>query len=179
LALLEAAVSGPRPELPYLTTELAIAYILLSDKQGLDKIDQWLLKDPDATSEDAHVALDAIVTIAEEFPDRIEKDRLLRSVRLLLDWPDEAWRAIRFLIRQRDWSVHDRLMALYGSPNSVPLTKWEIVRYLFTALHAPRSGQSGDEPQKWAAKSIEELRKKDPELVADVEQSFPGTGSKR
>jgi hypothetical protein len=170
----EAALSRPRPEPRYGTTEMAIGYLLLSDKQAIDKIDQWLIKNADATAQDAHAALDAIVTIADEFPERIEKDRLLRSVRLLLDWPDQAWRAIRVLAQWRDWSVHDRVMALYGNSDYVPLTKREIVRYLFTALHAPRANKSGDEPRAWAAKSIEELRKKDPELVAGVEQLFPG-----
>jgi hypothetical protein len=173
--LFETALGQHNPHWKGLLKEIATAYLASVGEKGIDKFDQLLIVGPLATAEDAHAAVDALTTIGDELPGKISKARLLRSMHSLLVWPDQAWRAIRVLARWQDWSVRDRLMTMYDDPSYVALTKGEIVRYLLTALRSGRPGTDGVDPRKWAAKCIEQLRQKDADTVARMEQTRVGT----
>jgi hypothetical protein len=176
-ALFEAQLAQHRSESRYGLKEIACGLILVSGEKGLNKVDQLLIQHPDATPQDAHAGLDAMMIMGDELPGRISKDRLLRSVRQLLDWRDQAWRAIRILARWQDWSIHDRVMQMYDNPDYVPLTRREIIRYVMTASRMPQTKADNLNPRDWAQKDLDQLRKKDPTEVERVEQSFIlGTG---
>lgn len=175
-ARFETILSLHTSELRYGTKEFAIAYVFLRGEKGLDKFDELLIKSPEATAQDAHAAFDAIVALGEDIPGKVPRPRLVRSLELFLDWPDQAWRAIRVLARWQDWSVHDRLMQMYDDRDFVPLTRREIIRYVIAASRAPKT-KDGANPREWAQRHLDQLRKKDPADVERVEQSFIlGTG---
>jgi len=175
-ARFETILSQHASELRYGTKEFAIAYVFLRGEKGLDKIDELLIKSPEATAQDAHAAFDAIVALGEDIPGKVPRPRLVRSLELFLDWPDQAWRAIRVLARWQDWSVHDRLMQMYDDRDFVPLTRREIIRYVIAASRTPKT-KDGANSREWAQRDLDQLRKKDPTEVERVEQSFIlGTG---
>ena len=80
---------------------------------------------------ETYALIPALRFIWEYAPDRISKERLRKSMRLLLDRPELADLAILQLVRWKDWSLHDRLMLIYDDDRVVAnATRRAIVLYL-------------------------------------------------
>jgi hypothetical protein len=107
------------------------------------------------------------------YGDRIEKDRLRQSMRILLDRPELADLVIADLARWEDWSVIDRLMTLYDAEEyGIPSIKRAIVRYMLVASKdKPEEGEDLAHVQK-AEDYLAELRNKDPKTVKQAERFF-------
>ena len=80
---------------------------------ALQRVDERFLTDPDADYSNVYAALQALRFLGEERTDLVSRERLLESVRLLLDHPDFADQVIPDLARWDDWSVADRLADMY------------------------------------------------------------------
>jgi hypothetical protein len=89
----------------------------------------------------------------------VPKERLLTSMRLLLDNPDFADQVILDLSRWEDWSVLDRLVEMFKTADEKSYVRQPVVTYLTVATEQP--GDVG----KRAAAALEQLEQLDPETV--------------
>jgi len=129
---------------------LVACYLTLAGDKGLTLIDDKFLKNKDADYVETFAVIAALRFHGTEGK-VIQLERILQSVRLLLDRPDLADLVIPDLARWKDWTVIDRLTELFK--NADDKSKWvrvPIIQYLKVC------------PKPIAAKKIEELRKVDP-----------------
>ncbi len=90
---------------------------------------------------------------------RVPKERLLASMRLLLDNPEFADQVIPDLARWEDWSVLDRLTEMYKQGDDKSYIRPPVVTYLTVASEQP--GDVG----KRAKAALADLEQLDPEGV--------------
>ncbi len=105
-------------------------------------------------------------------PDRISKDRLKQSLRMLLDRPELSDLVIADLARWKDWGVQDRLMEMYDKEEfDIPSIKRAIVRYFFYCNKDVEEGAS-DVPAYAleAAEHLKTLEEKDPKTFANAKR---------
>jgi hypothetical protein len=139
--------------------DAAIAcYLTLHGPDGLDLIDQRFLLNPKVEYTHAYMTIMALRFHGEE-SDVIPKPRLLASMRLLLDNPDFADQVIPDLARWEDWSVLDRLVAMYKRGDEKSYVRQPVVTYLTVA-----SEQPGDVGTR-AKAALADLERLDPEGV--------------
>ncbi len=143
-------------------------YLLLTGEQGLDWIDTTKLNNKDAVGNDAYSGIQAVRFMWEYGLDRISKERLMQSMRGVLDRPELAELAIADLARWEDWSIHERLTALYGQPgyDEVPAKK-AIVCFLIAA----------QKKKPELSSDLDKLRKQDPKFVKETEAFFRRRGN--
>ncbi|MEZ6125441.1 MAG: hypothetical protein R3C49_20020 [Planctomycetaceae bacterium] len=105
-------------------------------------------------------------------PDRVPKQRLKESMRILLPRPELADLVIADLARWEDWDIQEQLMAMYDQPEfDIPSVKRAIVRYLFYCSEVKQEGT--EEPTEQAAAALERLRvleEKDPKTVTNAKR---------
>ncbi len=114
-------------------------YLLLTGSSGLDNVDDWKFKIRDgkkAAVTDTYAAIMALRFMQDFAGGKISSQRLMQSVRLLLDRPELSDMAIRDLARWKDWSIQDRLMSLYGKGayNTRPI-KVAIISYMLASTN--------------------------------------------
>jgi len=135
--------------------------LVLGGVPALEKIEQRILKRPDARYSDIHSAVLAIRVHGTEFK-QIPRQRLVESLRLVLDKPEVADLVIPDLARWEDWTQIDKLVRLFAAPE--PLSQYlkvPVVRYL----------QACPLPEAEAA--LEKCRQIDPESVRRAQIMFP------
>ncbi|MCA9051052.1 MAG: hypothetical protein KDA89_20090, partial [Planctomycetaceae bacterium] len=103
-------------------------------------------------------------------PDRIPKDRLKQSMRMLLLRPELADLVIADLARWKDWDIQEELMAMYDNEEfDIPSIKRAIVRYFFYCSKDVEEGaESVPEYASAAAERLKVLEEKDPRTVRDA-----------
>jgi hypothetical protein len=134
------------------------AYLSLHPGDGLDLVDRRFLKNPDAEYAHIYSAIMALRTLGEE-TDILPREHLLESMQILLDNSDFADQIIPDLARWNDWSVLDRLVAMYKAGDARSYTRQPIVTYLTVA-----SEQPGDVGERGKA-ALAELTALDPQGV--------------
>ncbi len=153
------------------------AYLMLTEETGLSFIDKAILaKRPAVATEPKPetnstlpfsypaAAIGALRFMHEKEPNRISKERIQQSLRLLLDRPDWADLAIVALTRMEDWTLHGRLMAMYDLEEfNVHGTKRAIVHYLHYCSQ-PSGGETASLRAE-ASRHLETLKVKDPQGV--------------
>ena len=138
-------------------------YLLLTGEPGLDLIDKIKLQAKDAGKEETYSAVRAVRFMWDYGADRISKERLRQSMREVLNRSELADLAIADLARWEDWSIHERLMRLYGKPGYDDVrTKKAIVCFLVVATKAKPEVRT----------SLDKLREHDPKFVKDTEAFF-------
>lgn len=137
-------------------------YLLLAGEDGLDWIDENLLKEmsPETPFWRTYAAMQAIRFVWRYGDGRISRPRLRESMRLLLDDPRLADLAINDLARWEDWSLHDRLLAMMHNPEFDEIWfKRPIIRYMVSSMLVPPEVQAHDpEGFRKAESFIRELR---------------------
>ncbi len=133
-------------------------YLKLGGTDALDEVDQLFLANPDAHPSKVFGTLIALRFLAEG-TDQVPLDRLIESMRLVLDKPDFAEQAITDLARWQDWSVLDRLVVMFKEAKPKTYVKEPIIAYLDQATQQP--GYIGQR----AAAAMAELEKLDPDAV--------------
>jgi hypothetical protein len=117
-------------------------YLLLKGPAGLDVVDKAKFLDKKVPFSETYAALQALRFMWQYGDDRISKERLRASMRLLLDRPELSDIVIADLARWKDWTVQDRLRGMYGQEAyDVPSVKRAIVRYMFASTK-----DTGDKP---------------------------------
>ncbi|MCA9072202.1 MAG: hypothetical protein KDA84_24920, partial [Planctomycetaceae bacterium] len=154
-------------------------YLLITGDQGMDLLEEAKVKNPKAPLADVHATMAAFRFLWDFGEGVIPKARLRSAVRQLLDRSEVADLAIADLARWQDWSVQDRLMALYkkGDPSN-PLgeiaIRRAVIRYMIAStLDQPQSDDPSAPLPSHVTKGkehLETLRKLDPKTVAQCER---------
>jgi hypothetical protein len=139
---------------------LVACYLTLRGPDGLDLIDERFLKNPAAEYTHVYSTIMALRFHGDEDTSILPRERLLASMRLLLDNPDFADQVILDLSRWEDWSVLDRLVEMFKTADTQNVyVRQPIVTYLTVAGEQP--GNVG--PRATAA--LAELERLDPKTV--------------
>jgi hypothetical protein len=150
-------------------------YLLLTGEKGLAVIDETKLVNRDAEFAETFAAMHALTFMWDHGNGRIGPERLRHSMRLLLDRPELADLVILSLTRWRDWSIRQRLRAMYDSEEfDIPSHKRAIVRYMLACTKdvAEVEGEAVPQHVLDGRKYLNELRAKDPKIVAEAERFF-------
>ena len=134
---------------------LIASYLRLKGEAGLPLIEQTFLSNKQAEYVDTLSAVSALRFHGTD-SDVIPRERIVKSIRLLLDRPKMADMIIPDLARWEDWSVMDRLVELFkqAQDNDSSWLRVPVITYLRAC------------PRPEAKTHIEELRKIDPDAVA-------------
>jgi hypothetical protein len=139
---------------------LVACYLTLRGADALDLIDERFLKNPKAEYTHVYSTIMALRFHGDEDTSIVPRERLLASMRLLLDNPDFADQVILDLSRWEDWSVLDQLVEMFKSAQEQnAYVRQPIVTYLTVA-----SEQPGDVGQR-AGAALAELERLDPKTV--------------
>lgn len=150
-------------------------YLLLTGAEGLEVIGQSKLANRKVPFSETFAAMQSLRFMWTYGHNRIPADDLRNAMRLLLGRPNLADLVIVDLARWQDWSVMDRLMALYNEKEyDVPSIKRAVVRFMLIAeKDAPKTESSEVPPHVLAAReNLALLRKVDPETVKAAERYF-------
>lgn len=134
---------------------LIACYVTLAGPDGLDLIDSFFLdrKGREVPFTETYAAVMALRFLGEE-SEVVPRDRVLQSLRKLLDEPKLADLVIADLARWQDWSVVDRLATLFETATADNIFVREpIVNYMKSC------------PLPEAAGVLEKLERIDPEAV--------------
>ena len=134
---------------------LIACYVTLRGADGLDLVDRLFLdrKGRDVPFTETYAAVMALRFLGEE-SDIVPRERVLRSLRILLDEPKLADLVIADLARWQDWSAVDRLARLFEEADADNIFVREpVVNYLRAC------------PLPEAATALTRLEKIDPEAV--------------
>lgn len=135
-------------------------YLTLLGEEGLPLVDEQFFRNPNAEYTDIYAALMAIRFHSDE--KTISQDRLVQSIKLLLDKPELADLVIPDLARWKVWNLLPEMEKLFlEAGNTSTWVRVPVIRYL------------RDNPLPEAADLIEKLRKLDPENVERAETLFP------
>jgi len=138
---------------------LVACYLILRGPDGLDLIDERFLKNPHVEYTYIYSTIMALRFHGDENTGVLPRERLLKSMRLLLDNPDFADQVVLDLSRWDDWSVLDRLVEMFKKSDEKGYVRQPVVSYLTVA-----SEQQGDVGAR-AKAALEELERLDPETV--------------
>ena len=150
-------------------------YLLLAGDKGLDTLDEAKLRNKKVAFSETYATMQALRFMWTYGDEKIAKDRLRQSMRIILDRPELADLVIVDLGRWEDWSVSDRLMEMYGSAGyDIPSTKRAIVRFYLTAEGTkPKDAKEPLPPHVVSAqKHLKTLRETDPDTVKAAEEFF-------
>jgi hypothetical protein len=155
-------------------------FLLIRGEPGLTVIEDTKMKATTCTNaagetinlpfSETYAAMQTLRFMWTYEPDRIPRERLKASMRILLERPDLADLVITDLSRWKDWDVQDRLMLMYDDEKySLPAVKRAIVRFMYHCSQDKPAEGAEPLPQTVRAKHLlEELEKKDPKTVSDV-----------
>ena len=138
---------------------LVACYLILRGPDGLELVENRFLKNPHAEYTHIYSTIMALRFHGDENTGVLPKERLLGSMRLLLNNPDFADQVILDLSRWEDWSVLDRIVEMFKTSDSKGYVRQPVVSYLTVA-----SEQPGDVGVR-AKAAMAELEKMDPETV--------------
>jgi hypothetical protein len=137
-------------------------YLTIKGQGGLPLVEKLFLKKQQEEFTDIFSVVMALRFLGQEDHGPISRDRLVQSMRLVLDHPKLADQAIMDLARWKDWTVMDRLVKLFNSPDQ-ETTTWvriPVINYLRAC------------PLPQAKQYIEQLRKIDPKAVEQSETLY-------
>ena len=152
---------------------LMAGYLILAGSEGLTILENAKLK-PSLESpsqvpfSETFASLQSVKFMWEYGGDRISKERLRASQRILLDNHQLADLVIIDLARWEDWSLIGRLKKMYGQePFDVPAIKRSIVGYLIQCIKQKPAEEGKEIPEfvTQAEKFLAELEKNDPKTV--------------
>ena len=138
---------------------MVACYLTLHGPQGLELIENRFLKNPNTEFTYTYSTIMALRFHGEEPSSNVPRERLLASVRLLLDNPDFADQVIPDLARWEDWTVLDRLIEMFKASDKDGHIRQPVIAYLTVAAEQP-----GDVGQR-AQAAIAEFERMDPEGV--------------
>lgn len=150
-------------------------YLLLRRERGLDVLDQRNLQNRKAAFSEVFAAMQALRFMWTYGKTRIAPERLQQSMRILLERPEMTDLVIADLARWKDWSIQDKLMAMYGQGEfDTPAIRLAIVRYMLVSCEADTTRSDATPPlhARHGKKLLEELRRKDSPTVAKAERFF-------
>ncbi len=137
---------------------LIAAYLKLKGPEGLAVIEDRFLKNPKTEYTQQYSTIMALRFHGEESSE-IPRERLVQTMRLLLDNEEIADQVIPDLTRWEDWEIMDQLVEKFKASEKDGWIRQPVVAYLLTA--AEQSGEVGEK----ANAAVAELEEIDPEGV--------------
>lgn len=137
---------------------LIAAYLKLKGPAGLPLIEELFLTNPAAEYTHVYATIMALRFHGEEASD-IPRERLQESLRLVLDNEEIADQVIPDLARWEDWSILDRLVAMFKKSEKDAWIRQPVISYLLTAAEQPA------DVGKRANEALTELEELDPQGV--------------
>jgi hypothetical protein len=151
-------------------------YLLLEGEDGLQLIDDTKLRDADIPFSETYAGMQALRFLWTYAPERVSKERLRESMRILLERPDLADLVVTDLARWEDWSITDKLWEIYHDEEyNIPSIKRAIVRFFLVAERAKTDDMENPQPLETAEQAKEyvaTLRAEDPKTVQAAERFF-------
>ena len=144
--------SGDRKQQAGLDALIA-AYLKLKGDAGMDLIVDTFLKDTEVEYVDTLAAVTALRILGMEI-EAIEKERIVAAMRTLLDRPEIADMVIPDLARWEDWTVMDKLVAMFKAADED--TSW---------VRVPIASYLRACPKPEAQVHIAALQKIDPQAI--------------
>ncbi|HEY2250091.1 MAG TPA: hypothetical protein VGH74_03480 [Planctomycetaceae bacterium] len=171
---LEKQIAEIDPERQTGLEGVMFGYLLLAGDRGLEFIEKAYLANRKAPEGKIYPAFLAIRYFWSYGNGKISRPRLQAAMRCLLDQPALSETAITLLAGWKDWSLHERLMKRYGSlPESETSAKKAIIGYMIASTKDLGKDENEVPAQVTAGrKCLDELRRRDPKLVADTEKFF-------
>jgi hypothetical protein len=163
-------------------------YLIITGEDGLKVLEQAKMHSKTYTNKDGeeqklpfsetYAAMQTLRFMWSYEPDRIPKERLIQSMRKLLDRPELADLVIADLSRWKAWEVQQPLMEMYDKEDfDIPSIKRAIVRYMYYASTDVPEAVEGTEDAKElpahavsALKHLAALEAKDPKTVRDTKR---------
>ena len=162
-------------------------YLLIRGEEGLKALEDAKMRTKVATDakgkeiplpfSETYAVMQTLRFMWTYEPDRIPKDRLKQSMHILLDRPELADLVITDLARWKDWSIQDRLIALYDDKNfEIPAIRRAIVRYVIQCsrdVGEPAADGTAAALPEHAVKALANLKvleEKDPKTVGDAKR---------
>ncbi len=139
---------------------LIACYLTLGGNDGMPLVEELFLANADAEYTDTYAAIMALRFHGQE-EDKIDRERLLAAMRLMLDRPTLADLVIPDLARWEDWSVADRLVTLYKEADTE--SSWVRV----PVIHYLRAMQNKIDAH------LKELAEIDPDAYKRANTFFP------
>ena len=160
--MLETLLRSDDPKFKTGLDATVACYLTLKKADGLPLIEELFLKKKQEEFTDIFSVVMALRFLGQEDHGPISRDRIVQSMRLVLDHPRLADQAIMDLARWKDWTVMDRLVDLFKSadPETTTWVRIPVINYL-RACPLPK-----------AKEYIEELRKIDPKSVQQSETLY-------
>ena len=137
---------------------LVAAYLKLKGPTGLPLIERLFLNNPAAEYTHVYATIMALRFHGEE-TDVIPRERLLESMRLVLNNSEIADQVIPDLTRWEDWSILDRLVSMFKTSQEDDWVRQPVISYVLTAVEQP--GEVGVS----ASQALAELEVIDPKGV--------------
>ncbi|HLJ10576.1 MAG TPA: hypothetical protein VKU82_05275 [Planctomycetaceae bacterium] len=170
---LKQRIASSDPERQIRIEGVIVGYLLLAGEKGLATIEKTRFADKNAEEGDSLAAVQALRYYWTYGDGKIPPGRLMAALRLLIDRPSLAETAIIDLARWKDWSLHERLMQLYGTSGyNAESTRKAIIRYMIASTKDVPAGAEQPPHVLAGRKCLDELRRRDPKLVANTEKYF-------
>jgi hypothetical protein len=158
-ALLRGLIEKPTDRLQAAYDGLLGGYIQLRPREGWD-LALAILKDPGRPFA-TRFAVVRMMRFFHGWKPRETREQVLQGMALVLRQSDIADLAVEDLRRWQAWDLTDDVVRLFGHKDyDAPLMQRAILRYALTC------------PKPEAARLVAEARRKDAELVRDVEESL-------
>ena len=159
IELLETIIAEPADDLRAGFDGVIGAYLVLKGEPALDAIEKKYLVNTAARDGDVRHVVTAL-RFYWEYGRNIPQSRQRQAMRRLLERPEFAAAAIIDLSRSQDWEIVKQVADLYERAKfPQPATRQAVVAYLVAC------------PNRDAAEALAELRRRDPQGVADGEQA--------
>jgi len=159
-------------------------YVMLTGEEGLQKLEDAKIRRQTYTDgngeekklpfSETYATVNTLRFLRKYEPECVPLERLSGSMYLLLDRPELSDLIIADLARWKDWSVQDRLMAMFDDEDfQIPSIKRAIVRYM---LACEKSGKKNPEEYAQvaatAAENLTILEDKDARIFRDAKRFF-------
>ncbi len=115
IVFMEQKINEPTKKMRLGINGLIAGYLLLTGVDGLQKIEQTKFLSQTVPYSETLAATQALRFMWTYGEGRISKERLRKSMRLLLDRPEITDLVVADLARWNDWEVLERLMEMYGA----------------------------------------------------------------
>jgi hypothetical protein len=151
---------------------LMAGYALLTGADGLQLLDEKLTAESGSVTP-TYAAMQTLRFLWEYESARVGKDRLRRSMRILIGRSEFTDLAIKDLARWEDWEIIPTLMELYDQPDqSDSRIKTAVIHFLIvmSKKRVPMDDKELAAHVDRAKESLAILKNRDPKLVKDAER---------
>lgn len=164
--VLRDLLEDPQKKLLSSTDDLFVGYALLKPKESWSYL-HAILKDPSTNFTQRYAALKAVRFFWEFRPDVFDSKDLIGAVSLVLDQSDIADIGINDLRKWGRWEMTERVLDLQvQKSHDLPIIKRSILRFALAARDVVNVTQRHPKAKSF----VEDLRKKDPQMVQDEEE---------